>query len=1091
MFESDKLELGELIMRSILDTCQPRRDILEGTFNPEIFTASLSQVMDAYRGRAPSMHSLYTDAEQFFTKGTYPTEGLRLTLADVFGRLAGEGSPAIHRLETAFGGGKTHIMIALAHLGFRGRSLAPFTQGIIDAALLPEPGQVIVVGIAGDEIPVHKPKGTRLIPYTLWGEIAYQIGGEQLYRRVEEEANSYAPPAREFLDEVLGDRKVIIMLDELAQYATRLEAARPNGGEHLAAFLMSLNGYARNRTGISLLLSLAGQTDAFARQTKRLTEAISQVRGEEILEEEALALAQRAEAASRSVVSRDASTVVPVQASELSRVLAKRLFDSIDSQAAQELATAYMEMYSKSGATLPERANRKDYREVMAAYYPFHPTFIDFLNNKLATLETFMGTRGVLRVLAFTVRNIWSRKLPVPMIHSCHVDFRDTKTLNEIIGRTGSGDLLPIINADLGGPDTSSLETGRSQAEIADRANPHPAGHRYHEYTWKTVFLHSLIGRSQGLGSSLFGISEKDALFEVAFPGLTPPQVEAALSALKDITHGAFYLRFEQGRYYASLEPSLTRVLRMIMTGIEEPQIEALLATTARKVITGSSGPFKVIHDVVQPAHVPDAQGQPLLAVIGIKAERIDPEAFVTSLGPNRPRIQQNLVFLLLPNTVFAKGEIWNEDRVSRRAETLNSLKDAARLVLAMRKLKEKPENYGIKASKLDDQDFFGSQSERELALQTKMAQVYDAFWYSSCLGPIARKEIKTAGGEGGLPIIEEIRRLLLNDGEIITADRAVTRETLQAVSALFFASDQAPSVASLRDSFFCKRQWPVLEQASLLSTIIREGVNRGLWCLFRMEDSQSVKPEVIYSSEVGNLPLDLDPAAQGWSLVTVQRARQRGWMHQYVDPSKVEQWVYEVAAEAQSTSLSELVDMVCEHHAEVPQDKVTETVEKLVRAGKMMTYRGKPDQQKKPDQLIHGPSAVVHKVQNEDVIIVPAEASRRGWITAQPKSLRLSGKEGADAIFPLLSRMGSLYGRGASSALKVLDLSDFELTSGGRLRLSIEDAPPESIKKLGELFEVLSVLIQQGKESGVFLEIDNPDEDCLFIRALRKKGPE
>lgn len=1078
-------------MQTILEACRPRRDILEGTFNPEIFTASLSQVMEVYRGHATTIHNLYTNAEQFFTEGTFPTEGLRIALADVFGRLAGEGAPAIHRLETAFGGGKTHILIALAHLGFLGRKLAPFTQGIIDEALLPEPGQVTVVGVAGDEIPVHKPKGTKLVPYTLWGEIAFQIGGEELYRKVEGEASSYAPPGKEFLEEVLGDRKVIIMLDELAQYATRLEAARPNGGEHLAAFLMSLNGYVRNRTGIALLVTLAGQADAFARQTQRLREAISQVRGEEITEAEAEALAQRAEAASRSVLSRDASTVVPVQAGELSRVLAKRLFDSINSQAAQEAASGYMDMYSKSGATLPERASRRDFREVLAAHYPFHPTFIDFLNNKLATLETFMGTRGVLRVLAFTIRNIWSRKLPIPMIHSCHIDFRDTKTLNEIIGRTGSGDLLPIVNADLGGPDTASLEAGRSQAEIADRANPHPAGHHYHEYTWKTVFLHSLIGRSQGLGSNLFGISEKDALFEVAFPGLTPPQVEAALSALKDITHGAFYLRFEQGRYYASLEPSLTRVLRMIMTGIEGPQIDGLLATTARKMITAGSGPFKVTHDVLQPAHVPDAQGQPMLAVIGAGAERIDPDAFVTSLGPNRPRIQQNLIFLLVPNTVFAKGEIWNEQRVSHRADTLNKLKDAARLVLAMRRLRDKPENYGIKPSKLDDQDFAGSQKERELALQTSMAQVYDTFWYPSCSGQIARKEIKTAGGEGGLPIIEEIRRLLVNDGEFISADRAATSETLQVLSSLFFASDQAPSVASLRDNFLCKRQWPVLEQASLLSTVIREGVNRGLWCLFRMEGPQSVRPEVIYSSEADSLPLDLDPVAPGWALVTVQGARQRGWMRQYVDPSKVEQWVVDIAAEAQAKVVSELVEKVCEHHAEVPQDKVTETIEKLVRTGKLMTYKGKPEQQTKPDHLIHGQSAVVHKLQSGDVIIVPAEASRRGWIAGRRDIFRLSGKEGADALFPILTRLGSLYERGASSTLKVLDLSDFELPSGGRLRLSLEDAPPESIKKLGELFEVLSGVIRPGNESGVIVEIDNPKEDCPFIRALSKKGSE
>jgi hypothetical protein len=79
----------DMSMQSILQTCQPRADILRGSFNPEIFTASLSQVVDAYRGRASATHSLYTDAQQFFSDATYPTEGLRMALTDVLSRLAG------------------------------------------------------------------------------------------------------------------------------------------------------------------------------------------------------------------------------------------------------------------------------------------------------------------------------------------------------------------------------------------------------------------------------------------------------------------------------------------------------------------------------------------------------------------------------------------------------------------------------------------------------------------------------------------------------------------------------------------------------------------------------------------------------------------------------------------------------------------------------------------------------------------------------------------------------------------------------------------------------------------------------------------
>jgi len=284
--------------------------LVKPEFNPEIFTASLSQVMDCYRGRATPIHPLYTDAEQFFREATYPTEGLCMTLAEVFGRLAGDNSvPAIHRLETAFGGGKTHPLIALTHLGFRGHALATAIESMLDAQLLPAPGDITVVGVAGDEIPVRKPRGRALIPYTLWGEIAYQVGGEALYRQVEADATSYAAPGRNYFEQLLGNRKVLIMLDELAQYAARLETAIPNGGNQLAAFLMGLHGYARTHAGIAVVRTLASQADAFARQTQRLTELITEVQGEEITEETALGIAQRADTGVRSVVARDAVTV--------------------------------------------------------------------------------------------------------------------------------------------------------------------------------------------------------------------------------------------------------------------------------------------------------------------------------------------------------------------------------------------------------------------------------------------------------------------------------------------------------------------------------------------------------------------------------------------------------------------------------------------------------------------------------------------------------------------------------------------------------------------------------------------------------------
>jgi hypothetical protein len=314
---------------------------------------------------------------------------------------------------------------------------------------------------------------------------------------------------------------------------------------------------------------------------------------------------------------------------------------------------------------------------------------------------------------------------------------------------------------------------------------------------------------------------------------------------------------------------------------------------TAQKVVDKRTPTFQVEHDVSAPKHVLDKANKPVLALIALGSDEIDIERFVTTAGPNRPRLQQNLVFLLVPETVHVKGELWTEDRVVRAQEVRNHLEDLARTVLAMRQLKERPENHDITATMLREQNFDTTLAEREHALVTTVSLAYDRVWFPSASGKLFDREIKTAGGEGGAPVIERIRETLSEAGELITADKATTHETLLRLSRLLFETSQTSAVASLREQFACQRRWQVLEEATLLESIVRAGVEQGPWCLFRMGSDEEVRPEHCFSREFGALPLDLDPSAAGWSLVSTQGARQRGWLGSpTVDPSTVERWV-------------------------------------------------------------------------------------------------------------------------------------------------------------------------------------------------------
>jgi hypothetical protein len=181
------------------------------------------------------------------------------------------------------------------------------------------------------------------------------------------------------------------------------------------------------------------------------------------------------------------------------------------------------------------------------------------------------------------------------------------------------------------------------------------------------------------------------------------------------------------------------------------------------------------------------------------------------------------------------------------------------------------------------------------------------------------------------------------------------------------------------------------------------------------------------------------------------------------------------------------VVQRVQEQHGEVPQQTLLEAVQHVVQTGCAMTFGGQPEQLDRPPDLVSGTSAVLPHVRPEDVVITPAEASTRGWVTPPPAGFRLTGRDGTAILLPLLRQIGSLYARGARSSIAHLDLVDLEIPGGGRLRLSLEGVPPTSMKRLGELFETLATVINAGAASEADLEISDPDEQCLFMQALRQ----
>ena len=88
---------------------KPHQDVATGEFLQAEFAADLGKV---HAGSAPSE---YANPREFFGR-TYLTDGLGALLVGAAKRLSSSGGDPVVELQTNFGGGKTHSMLALYHM---------------------------------------------------------------------------------------------------------------------------------------------------------------------------------------------------------------------------------------------------------------------------------------------------------------------------------------------------------------------------------------------------------------------------------------------------------------------------------------------------------------------------------------------------------------------------------------------------------------------------------------------------------------------------------------------------------------------------------------------------------------------------------------------------------------------------------------------------------------------------------------------------------------------------------------------------------------------------------------------------------------
>lgn len=817
----------------IFETCRPRPDVLAGEVAEADFAADLAQVIVG-KGAAD-----YLEPARFFAN-TYPTRGLRDLLGNVCGRLSGAGGDvaSIVRLDTSYGGGKSHGLIALCHAARSGANVAAIAE-FLDPALLPR-GRVRIAAFDGEN--ADPTNGRRMeeghLAYTPWGEIASALGGSDGYERVRKSDEARVAPGAETIRELFGGEPTLILLDELSVYLRKVRNLG-NARDQLTAFLTSLFKAVESAPNAVLVYTLAIGKDG------RTTVAYG--------DENQFVADQMAEV--ESVSARKATLLNPTEEDETIQVLRRRLFESIDEAAADVVADAYRAQWNAHKEALPENSIRLGAGDVLRSSYPLHPEVLETLTGKTATLDNFQRVRGMLRLLARTVAHLW-REEPedATSIHLHHIDPGHEPIRQEIVTRLGQYAYAPAISNDV----SAGSQEKTALAEEID-AGHHGGLPPYASYIARTIFMHTLA-----FNDPLKGISPERLRYSVLGPATDISFIEEARK--KFIAESA-YLDDRPGapmRFLA--EANLRQIIRRTEDHVDAEEVRSELNERIRQVFDGKTleavpfpgGPFDVADEV--------ADGRPKLVILGYEGVAIG--ASVEGVPELIERIyarkgsESSSLRTLRNNLIFVAADEARRDDMRRktfRRLALGEMKKPERLV-------ELAKHQQAQVRELE------SRSEQELAIAIQ--QCYRHIFYPS------RHRIGTSDvdlAHSAIDTHSSSDRPGVGQQQIVRSLRELSKLRLSEdePDSPAYVRDRTPlkkgqiSTLSLREEFRRDPALPILVGDDIFVRGVRRGIEQGEYVYQRGDllygpgdpaagieiDEQSMLFTMAYAKNVGFWP--------------------------------------------------------------------------------------------------------------------------------------------------------------------------------------------------------------------------------------------
>lgn len=795
-------------MKTIFDACLPRDEVLSGDLRDEMFAARLKDVID---GRADA---IYQDPVRYF-ENTYPTDGLRTLVREVLGRMSGKNpanSPFI-RLETSFGGGKTHNLIALYHLaGGHSKGLPPDWIPVDWVPSAPWP----TVGIVGSDMdPKNGIDHGEVTTSTLWGELAYQLRRLDGYNLVRNSDVDLVAPGTQVLEKLVGDRPALIMLDEMARYLRAAKAVttankKSDLAEQTVAFLMTLIEFAASKEKVCVVLTLADSRDAFGGETEDLKLELSEA---------------------KKISARQERIITPTGETEISRIVTHRLFRSIDSAAAEETAKAYQAFYSsvvEQNFDIPQRALRAEYAAEMVHDYPFHPELLNTLNRKTSTIPNFQKTRGALRLLALVVRRLWEERPPdADIIGLHHLDVGVDAIANDLTSRLARPAFKSVIEADIVSPKKGSP----AHCQTIDQRSLEAGKPPYARRSAINIFLHSL---TQGIAT---GVDPADLMLSVLQLADDPQLINKALSLMLAEEKGdpgtaCWFLHWDGHRYRFTTEPSLEKIVQDEIAMVGRVAAKAELDERIRKI--WKKGTFRPVYFPSEAAELDDDAREPKLAVLHYDAAMgstaaQSPPALVEKLFNHAGTLEGYRTYK--NNVLFLVAD---EDQVSRMIEVAQRYLAIGRIVGDSDRMNEFNDEQRKK--------FKGMLEAAELHVRIAITKTYRLLFYPSAdesraTGGVSR-EMLPAQDQGEIERDQSVvvLRALKQLDKVLTADDP-TMPAAYAKAKAWPHGQVSLSTEEMRKEFARRLSLKILLDVNQLKKTIKGGVSQGTWVYFDAQE--------------------------------------------------------------------------------------------------------------------------------------------------------------------------------------------------------------------------------------------------------------